>query len=475
VTHSTTAHPGRGLWSRVAFAGVAALLGAAVIAGAALTADRLPFPLVAGAAAAVGVIYLALTVDVAWTFSGAIALSVLSGNAHHLGFPVGPDRLAMALGLGALAVRSIDWTGERGPIGRPLRFTATHWIMVVAAAYATLSAAWAGTLRDTGAAFGLLDRFGLVPFIVFLLAPKIFPTERQRMALVTTLVVLGLYLGVTAVLEGVGLTELVFPPYIGDASVGLHFGRARGPFVEAVANGLALFACATASILAFTRWQGRWWRRLALLVAGLCLLGIVFTLTRAVWVATAIVPLVVMLTTPALRRHVIPAALVGVVLIGAAYLFVPGLSDQIGDRASSQQPVWDRLNTNAAAVRMVEERPLFGFGWDTFAEKGPDYMRQAADYPITGIGLNVHNVPLSHAVELGLVGLLLWALAFGAAIVVPALRRAPPELEPYRLGLLALALSWIVVANFGPVGYAFPTLLLWTWAGMVWAGREARA
>jgi putative inorganic carbon (hco3(-)) transporter len=472
VTPGARAQPGRDAWRRVALAGVLALIGAGVVAAAAATADQLPFPLVMGGVAALALGYLAFTLEPAWTFSAAIALSVLSGNSQYLGLPVGPDRVALAMGLLVLLVRSVDWTGRRDGDEHRLRFTATHWLLLIAAAYATLSAAWAGSLTEQSAAFGLLDRFGLVPFALFALAPKIFPTERERMVLVTTLVVLGLYLGVTAVLEGLGLTQLVFPRYIADQSVGMHFGRARGPFVEAVANGLALFGCATASAVAFTRWRRPWARRLAVAVLGLCLLGILFTLTRAVWIATVIVPLAVMLSTPALRRFAAPAALAGVVLLGAAYLVVPGLSEQIGTRASSQRPVWDRLNTNAAAIRMVEERPLFGFGWDRFVEEGPDHMRQAADFPITGIGLNVHNVPLSHAVELGLVGLLLWALAFAAAILVPALRRGPPEMEPYRLGLLALALTWMVTANFGPLGYAFPTLLLWTWAGMVWSARE---
>jgi O-antigen ligase len=264
----------------------------------------------------------------------------------------------------------------------------------------------------------------------------------------------------------------VLPRYIADASVGLHFGRARGPFVEAVANGLALFTCATAACVALTRWQRVSARRLAWGVLGLCLLGILFTLTRAIWLAAAVVPFAVMLTTPSLRRFAAPAALAGVVLVGAAYLLVPGLADEVSTRAGSQRPLWDRLNTNGAAVRMVEERPLLGFGWNRFKQDSVEYMRQAPDHPITGVGLNVHNVPLSHAVELGLVGLLLWAIAFGAAIVVPALRRGPPEFEPWRLGLLALALCWLITANFGPLGYAFPTLVLWTWAGLVAAARR---
>ncbi len=132
--------------------------------------------------------------------------------------------------------------------------------------------------------------------------------------------------------------------------------------------------------------------------------------------------------------------------------------------------MWDRYNTNSAAVRMVEARPLFGFGWQTFPTTGPDYMRQADTYPLSGAGLEVHNVFLSHAAELGLVGATLWAVALFGAVGGAIVRRGPPELQPWRVGLLAIFVAFLVAANFGPLSYPFPNLLLWTWAGV--AGAE---
>src|SRR5438093_1302521 len=80
------------------------------------------------------------------------------------------------------------------------------------------------------------------------------------------LVALGAYLGLTAVFEGLGLDALIVPRYIADPGAGIHFGRARGPFVEAVADGLALFGCGVAAAVAFTHWRAPWARRLALAV-----------------------------------------------------------------------------------------------------------------------------------------------------------------------------------------------------------------
>jgi O-antigen ligase len=177
-----------------------------------------------------------------------------------------------------------------------------------------------------------------------------------------------------------------------------------------------------------------------------------------------------MLFSVRLRRLVPPAAAATALLVVGALAFIPGLTATAQSRAETVRPVWDRLNTDAAALRMVEHRPLLGFGWDSFVERGPDYLRQSGSYPLTGAGLNVHNVLLSHAVELGLVGFALWLGAFLFGIGGAAAGRVPPQLEPWRIGLVALAVNWLIVANFGPLGYAFPTLLLWTWAGVVAAG-----
>jgi O-antigen ligase len=126
-----------------------------------------------------------------------------------------------------------------------------------------------------------------------------------------------------------------------------------------------------------------------------------------------------------------------------------------------------RENTNRAAIQMVEERPLAGVGWARYETRSPLYFEQSGDTPLEGVGEGVHNVLLSHASELGLVGAFLWASAFVWAIGGSLWRRLAPELEPWRMGLAALAVAWVVVAAVTPLPYAMPTLLLFTWAGVV--------
>jgi O-antigen ligase len=173
-----------------------------------------------------------------------------------------------------------------------------------------------------------------------------------------------------------------------------------------------------------------------------------------------------MLVIPKARRFVLPAIAIGAVGVFAALALVPGLHTKVDTRLQDESPVWDRYNTNSAAIRMVEARPLFGFGWQTFVATAPDYMRQADTYPLTGANLEVHNVFLSHAAELGLVGSALWTAGLFGAVGGAIVRRGPPELLPWRVGLIAIFVAFLSVASFGPLSYPFPNLLLWTWAGI---------
>ena len=316
----------------------------------------------------------------------------------------------------------------------------------------------------------MLDRFGLVPFLMFCLAPLVFGSDRQRRFLLGVLIVVGAYIGIVNFLEGVGLNNLVVPNYIVNPNVGLHFGRARGPFVEAVADGLSLYMCAVAAAIGLAVWRKPWIRFVCFAVIVLAALGILFTLTRAVWIGAVAGSLAALLTVPRMRRYILPGIIIGVIGVYAALALVPELSEKASDRIESKSPVWDRYNTNAAALRMVEARPIFGFGWQTFEAKGPDYMRQADAYPLTGAGLEVHNVFLSHLAELGIVGAALWCVALFGAVGGAIVRRGPPELYPWRIGLLAVFICFLIVGNLGPLSYPFPNVLLWTWAGI--AGAE---
>lgn len=406
----------------------------------------------------------------AWLFSAAIALTVFSGNWRGLGLPglVSPDRLLLIAGFAVLVVR------DPGLGQRPyLRLTPTHAVLLVAAAFAICSAVAAGTIGQRATIFPLIDRFGLVPFLLFLVGPIAFATEGQRRILLGTFLAIGAYLGLTALFQGLGLRALVFPRYIVDLSTEVQSGRARGPFLDAAINGVALFYCAVAAMLAYATESRAWVKRLAVAIAALCLFDLIFTQERSVWLGAVAAILCAAAAAPALRRRLLIAGPIAVLALVAAFVVVPGLYAQTSERIGDQRTEWDRLNLNKAAENMVLARPLLGFGLGTFKEHSEPYFEQNPSFPLTNTTGELHNVFLSTAAELGLLGSSIWllalVLAIGGAIVV----RGPPELLPWRIGLLAMAIMWLIVANLVPMVQAFPNQVLWLWAGVAWPWRYA--
>lgn len=396
--------------------------------------------------------------------------NMFSGHTRSLGLPVGPDRLLLAAGLVLLFLDPRPWA-----VVRP-RWRLVHLLLAAVVTAALVSAVAFGVIDQPRSVFALLDRL-VIPFAFFTLAPVVFSDARSRDLLLKLLVVLALYLGLTAVFEVAGPRALVFPRYILDAAVGIQFGRGRGPFTESEADGLVIAMAGFASGLAATRLPGPWRpaARAGCLAAGA---GVLFCLTRSVWIGTALGLVLTALTVRRVRRFALPAGAALVVAVYAAIAYVPGLAEKVSGRADSRGPVYDRLNTNAAALRVVDQHPLTGVGWTRFIDVVPQWVRQAPDYPITAIDLEVHNVFLGRAAELGLVGAGLFALAVLVGLGGAFLRRAPAgDLSGWRVVALGSFCAWVVAANTSPLPYPLPNTLVWLVAGIAstgWISRPGR-
>jgi O-antigen ligase len=446
----------------------AALAALAVVAFAASAArgggDVHAFSRAALVLVAVPALAIAATARPAWLLGIALALAMF--NSHwgtlHAGAPV--DRVFVGFAIVVTLART--WHERGGLRTRPM-----DWLLMLVALYAVVSTIVAGSLDDSQARFALADRFGLVPFLLFYAAGYAFREERDRNILLGVMVAMGAYLGLVALFETIPVRSLVIPHYINNKNLGIHFGRARGPFLEATANGLVLYACAVASAVGLATWRNRRARWIALAVCVLCALGVLFTLTRGAWLAAGIGTVVALLYAPRTRRWALPVFGVGALIVVVAFAVSPSLHRRANDRADDKKPLWDRENSNAAALRMINTRPVLGYGWGRFSEASPDFYRESQTYPLS-IVKDVHNVYLANAVELGLLGAGLWLFALLAALAGGIFRRGPPSLQPWRVGLLAIALSYLAAGFITPLGFALPTYLLWTWAGVTWSDRR---
>jgi len=420
-----------------------------------------------GAPSLLAGVYLLWQVDPAYTLTAGFLLSPFSGNWQYLHFPSGvdPDRILLTFGIVQVLLRAPHL--RRRP---QLRWMAAHLAMLLAVGYAAVSAYFAHTLFSKDPLFKLIDSYGVIPFLVFTTAPLAFRTARHRAMLLAALVAMGLYLGLTTVFETVHLNALVFPRYILNPHVGYHYGRGRGPFVDAVANGFALATCAIACVVAHSTWTGLRARALAVVVALLCVGGAFMSLERSVWLGAGCGILAAMALTRRLRRHLLPAIALGALVVSASLALIPSFSHSVSARATEVNPIWDRENLARAGLNMIEARPLTGFGWQTFQSDSRLYFQQSQNYPLTATTFVVHNFLLGYAVELGVIGLALWLAAVLLGVGSALGTRGPPDLEMWRVGLIAVAIMFAVVANSIPPS-EFPNLALWLWAGVVLAGR----
>ena len=115
-----------------------------------------------------------------------LTLTIFSGNWTTLGFPgfpFVPDRILIVAAALALALKS------PGAVELPrVRIRPVHLLMLCLVLYAVASGVLAGTMGTKSTVFDLLDRLGAIPFLMFVLAPAIFPGQRERDWLLATLV-----------------------------------------------------------------------------------------------------------------------------------------------------------------------------------------------------------------------------------------------------------------------------------------------
>lgn len=392
--------------------------------------------------------------------TAAVVLQFMSGSSTLYGMPVPPDRIVLAAGLlMLLAHPDLRRSG--------LRLEPIHLVMAALVAWCVGSMIWFGPLSDPTAAFALADAIGIVPFLLFLTAPVVFATRARRRVLLRALTALGLYLGYVSVCEGLHLYALIVPQSIVNPSHP-HFGRALGPSQQVGSNGLALLACMYPSAVYAA--QSRGVRRLVgALACLLCAAGAFFTLTRSIWLALVLGVAVVIVAERAVRGRLLLAAAAAAIGLAVLPSVAPGIGGTVSERAQTSRSVYDRLNANAAAVRVVLARPVEGVGLNRFHVVERDWVWQDPDYPITNMGIDVHNVVLGLGAELGLPGLTLWfvALLWAAWAAVRGPRDRDGPLHDLRVGALAYGVAWCTVAMLVPIKYAFPTAMLWLGLGLV--------
>ena len=144
---------------------------------------------------------------------------------------VRPDRLFLLALISLFAIHRRRHT-------TPVRVHPAEWCMLLLFLWGFASLVIAGTIHhpQNRHLATLVNLVGL-PLGTLWCVRRSALSQNDVAVVFRVLIGLGIYLAVTAVFEHYGLSALVFPRYIVDRTVGIHWGRSRGPFGNAAVLG----------------------------------------------------------------------------------------------------------------------------------------------------------------------------------------------------------------------------------------------
>jgi putative inorganic carbon (hco3(-)) transporter len=319
--------------------------------------------------------------------------------------------------------------------------------------------------------WSLLAAKFIVPFALFHLSLLIFHEERRlELFELFSLMVLA-YLCFTSIAFLVGANSLIFPRFILDESLGYHVDRARGPLLQAVANGVSLNLLGLLALHATLRGKLRGLKA-AILLASLPL-AILATMTRAVWLsfAVSVGALIFRSKNRRLRRVSVAVAVMGAV----ALLITLSFDEQrraLTDRLKESGPLDFREAVYSGGWQMFLERPLAGWGVN---QMPAELARHVSGYKERE--LYPHNTYLELLVEHGVLGLslyvwLMWELLRLGRGLVPSGERNGLLNRQFHLMWPILLGVYLVNASVVVMNYQFVNGLLYVLAGMLAAQRR---
>jgi putative inorganic carbon (HCO3(-)) transporter len=318
------------------------------------------------------------------------------------------------------------------------------------------------TAPSMTAALGLYRAYLLEPMAFALVLANVLRNQRRAMLVAGGLMVGAAVAGVAN--SYVVLTGLIQPTY--------DVTQTPPVVIYFTANAVALYVVPLVAVAGALALHARQPERL--FGAVFLLLGVVITMlsfSRGGYLALAAV--IAGLALSHRRRWA---------LLGLAVLAVAGMAliEPIRHRVIIEtenvygNTVQSRLDLWTGAIKLIEQRPLFGAGLSGFQERVAPFL---ANFHASAFFIDPHNILLNFWVETGLLGVIAIAWIIGAAMWISCRgwRAGSAGWSPFHLGVL-LALVAVIVHGLVDVPYfkndlslEFWTLVTITWAGRRWA------
>lgn len=309
-----------------------------------------------------------------------------------------------------------------------------------------------------------------VPLMFFWLIRLLAPDRRDLRLLVPVAVWTIAVQGTVGVLSWVApaILPAAWLGRVGERTVGTLGGP--GPYTI----GIVFFALFLAYSITFGR---RSYSTATLaVVVGAAIVAVFLSLSRGSWLGATLAFAGLTLVLP---RFVVGFGLVAILVVALISLGPLGVPiSRVADRLNEADTVGARVITNDAAIRMIGDRPLQGFGYGNFDRFDEQYKRPVGDIPLN-LGGTAHNTYLNLAVEMGVPAALAY-MAVPAWLLVMTVRLRK-SLRLRRETWLLVLILWLalldqfVVSNFAEMVQSsgvWATSLWWMTLGLIATGLE---
>ncbi|MHC4443362.1 MAG: O-antigen ligase family protein [Planctomycetota bacterium] len=288
-------------------------------------------------------------------------------------------------------------------------------------------------------------------FTIFFMVLHSLNTERDILRLMKFFLLVGVYLTFTGWCEHLRIWSLVFPNYISDPTLGIHFGRVRGPFLVSPTMGLTLVFCFFNNLVLARQLRGPG-KYMIYAVCILMLPPIFWTQTRSVWLELILGGMVYIVYSMRNWRRIVAVCLLSAAAILAFTINVENLSSQDRTRGgvADLNPIKMRIGLALITWDIFKDHPFTGVGFGHFRDVAPSYARNV-DSPYYTFASNAmeHNNFLSILAETGIIGLLLY-LVLLLAFIRCSIRiyHRLPENAPGPIGRGVLVLFWVLIVAY---------------------------
>lgn len=263
---------------------------------------------------------------------------------------------------------------------------------------------------NSAQAWSLFAAKWVVPVVLFHIAGSIFRDRSSLRKLELFSLAVLAYLTLISLLFLFDLKSFIFPRFIGNEGIGIHADRARGPLLQAVANGVCLNVLALVALDCFRR---KSLRGLPALLFYLTVPpALLATRTRAVWLSAAVsVALLAFFGSHArLRRPALALAAIAAVLGCALLLDADG--NALNERLRDRSPVDFRIDMYRAGWEMFTQKPIAGWGSDASIQ--PEIARHLGEFRLDSYVF--HNTYLELAIQHGIIAIGLYAWLLGCLV-----------------------------------------------------------